>query len=571
MNEFIVEDDDYWFEEFAENVDGDSLNCGGGGGGGGGIVKTQGDGISRQKNRGDGTERKEKNNGNGRNRHQYNNALSGVSGISYKKGSSDTSGSSDTGIVIVSGNSVNNNVAAPVLAPTPDYSAVAGLSEDKSSMRGSTLLKNGRSRKLYWENSMYSNDNGTNGSSSESSTKTHNGGGNRGFNTRNNAGSRSFGIMNSGGSDIDAFTLYGDDDNSWCSGSRLGSNWHISDTNGYMLYKSGTLSWSTEGAGSCDLKDLTVGKTYSWRVTGAINPNAKDVSYEFCGVRGGASSEVVFQINCDGECVPLSYNIPCGDDYEYGYVQESTVTLQGSIEFEGVVTAELTAKDLGVIRASLAHEFNEITDHEASMEEIVQIQAHKVVLPSIDADGSTRRLGGEHVHQVDFTVKVAADHYYVDGKDEVAVSKLAIRLSSFLDHSMHVGLFKSKILSHAKTDGSAALQSVKDTRLTHAMTVVVHKSHVDTAVSVFADVIVVVGGVVGILAGILLAMSFMRSDASSKEPQRQIPSASEDSAHMKPKTLQYSRKTLHRPAIHESLVTAFENNPVDQEISACVI
>jgi len=550
MNEFIVQDDDYWFEEFAENVDaGESLNCGGGGGGGGGIVKQQNDNISKGKNR------REKVNGNGnvRNRHnQYatGNMISGSGGVSSKK-----SGDVSTGVI--NGNSVpvevSNYVSVPVTAPTPDFSATAGLSEDKPTVRGSFMTLIRGNRNLY-------GGNGTSGSSAIARVSKNS--------VKSDSDSESFGIISTGGTDIEAFKLYGEDDNSWCSGSRLGSNWHVSDKGGYWLYKSGTLSWSTEGKGSCDLSDLAIGKTYSWRVTGAMNPKAKDVSYEFCGVRGGASSEVVFQIDCDGECVPLSYNVPCGEDYEYGYqLQESSVTLQGSIYLEGVEVSELSAKDLGIIRASLSHEFNEITDHESSAEDIVQIQAHKVV-PVAPAPPDSRRLEGQTAHQVDFTVKVFANHYGVDVANDVAVSKLPARLSSFLDHSMHSGLFKSKVVSRAMTDGSEGLQSVKHTRLVESMSVVTHKSHVEAAMSVFADGVVVAGAVVGIVCGILFALSLMRTSVSKVPPK--VSNAGEVILKQESK-ISSIPGVLHRPAIHESLMTAFENNPVDQEIAACAI
>jgi hypothetical protein len=120
----------------------------------------------------------------------------------------------------------------------------------------------------------------------------------------------------------------------WYTRNRFGSYLFVFDTDGFKLYYTGTscnmdtssLAPCDEGlpcdidafpiASSggnekevidntpCDFTKLPPGN-YTWRVTGALNPYYKEVSYEFCGMKGATSSEILFEIDCDGHCVPL--------------------------------------------------------------------------------------------------------------------------------------------------------------------------------------------------------------------------------------------------------------------------
>eukprot|EP00607_Mallomonas_marina_P008141 CAMPEP_0182425060 /NCGR_PEP_ID=MMETSP1167-20130531/11396_1 /TAXON_ID=2988 /ORGANISM="Mallomonas Sp, Strain CCMP3275" /LENGTH=210 /DNA_ID=CAMNT_0024605393 /DNA_START=273 /DNA_END=902 /DNA_ORIENTATION=+ len=146
---------------------------------------------------------------------------------------------------------------------------------------------------------------------------------------------------------INKYTLYGANEFTWCNGDRLGSEFAIYDYYGYSLYLHGTISRNNEATGPCDLSELIPGVSYLWRTTGALNMNARDVSYEFCGVKAGVSTEVYFQVDCDGECVPIeSYeleeicNYYAEHLYKQGYqnndLRRTAITLQGSIYIEGI-------------------------------------------------------------------------------------------------------------------------------------------------------------------------------------------------------------------------------------------
>ena len=120
----------------------------------------------------------------------------------------------------------------------------------------------------------------------------------------------------------------------WYTKDRFGSFLYVFDVDGYELYYTGTSCDSRSSSltpcdedfpcdvkdfpisfpvsqdvmannnAACDFKKLPPGK-YTWRVTGALNPYYKEVSYEFCGMKGASSSEILFAIDCDGHCVPL--------------------------------------------------------------------------------------------------------------------------------------------------------------------------------------------------------------------------------------------------------------------------
>jgi hypothetical protein len=135
---------------------------------------------------------------------------------------------------------------------------------------------------------------------------------------------------------------------SWCRGDRLGSNFQVSDVYGQSIYYFGTLVNATSADAPCDLSTLPSGD-YIWRVTGAVNHFAASVSYQFCGIKGGASSQIKFKIDSDGACVPTQYltamDICAGEQYMM-YLTETELILHGTVHIEGIQTSDLTQPEL---------------------------------------------------------------------------------------------------------------------------------------------------------------------------------------------------------------------------------
>mmetsp|Transcript_14452 Transcript_14452/g.14557 ORF Transcript_14452/g.14557 Transcript_14452/m.14557 type:complete len:542 (+) Transcript_14452:1-1626(+) len=304
--------------------------------------------------------------------------------------------------------------------------------------------------------------------------------------------------------DVNTYHLYGKDQGTWFTDDRYGSEFYISNSNGTALYYSGTLCGKRRHTAPCDLSYLPAG-TYKWRVTGALNPSKRFVAYDFCGVRGTFSSEVVFAINCEGECVPLrvrDLEDVC-EALQYIATQETQVTLFGSVMLEGKKGEEINDEDLNVIRTTLAQEFSEASVQEPD-KEMVEMLSWRVI-PSSQSVG--RKLESSSVdstttHQIDFRVTVISEHFGVDGAKETGLDGLVEDLSAYLHQSMISGVFTSKLVSNAVSQGVVGLQSVRHARL-QSFSAAVRPIH-RTSFSSVSNIILICGIISGLLTGMLL-------------------------------------------------------------------
>ena len=309
--------------------------------------------------------------------------------------------------------------------------------------------------------------------------------------------------------DLNEYYLYGKDVmadyTSWYTGDRDGSDFHISDMNGNLLYYTGTLCASTSDETPCDLSALLPGE-YAWRVTGALNPNRMFVTYDFCGIRGSYSTEIIFEVDCDYECVPVRVRNMDQICYEEEEVQEAGYegnetkpsneggtpsisskpritarprlisTLHGSVHIETMHGLELTGVDRAAIRATLGGEFNDASKGDSSFQDIVEIlpssSVHSSSITSSSISG-VRHLKLLHliddinVYQIDFKVSLVSENYGVDGSRREEVNALANDLFEYLHHSMNNGLFVSKLISIGRSEGLSSLSSVRTVRISH--------------------------------------------------------------------------------------------------------
>ena len=290
--------------------------------------------------------------------------------------------------------------------------------------------------------------------------------------------------------ELEQYSLHGEahDGSSWFASDRSGSNMHTSDVFGEELYYSATLCAGTSVSDPCGLELLPRG-VYTWRVTGALNRHRYDVSYSFCGVWGVAQSEVVFEVDCDGDCVPLRvrelediceeareeewgerrnrYRYRWENEGEYDEY-EAPVQLKGTIHIydlhmDAANSTDLSDQDLGVIRESLVEEFRSVHRHNvSSSQETVQILSHRTI-PSNSRKGSlsSRNLGEVLVsHEIEFLLTTVPSRYGVQGADKFGqLEGLAADLSSYLQQSMRSGVFVSRLTTRARVLGSSSLVS----------------------------------------------------------------------------------------------------------------
>ena len=105
-----------------------------------------------------------------------------------------------------------------------------------------------------------------------------------------------------------AYSLYSSNMGPWEGLDGYGSTYEIFSMDGQKLYFEGTYCGSMQNTSTyCDLSVLPSGK-YIWRVTGAhAEQSARSaIAWEFCGIQGGAMTQIEFKLNEQGECSPLN-------------------------------------------------------------------------------------------------------------------------------------------------------------------------------------------------------------------------------------------------------------------------
>jgi hypothetical protein len=255
-----------------------------------------------------------------------------------------------------------------------------------------------------------------------------------------------------------------------------------------------------------------------WRVTGAINQYASTINYKFCGITGEVSSQIKFKIDTDGSCVPLQYSTImdlCAEEQYMMYLTETELILHGTVHIEGIQTANLTEAELNVLRSTITEEFNDVKKIDASVDGMVDIESWSL-LPSSSSLSSIRRLyvvsvNGHAIHQIDFRVQLVAEHFIssTDNSLTFNVEDLRDDLSTYMMHSMKSGLFATKLMSHAMKSNVRSMQSLKSVKLQSLN--IIHKSADEhNIISITADIVVVVGGLSGMIAGVMLLLYFIR-------------------------------------------------------------
>jgi hypothetical protein len=140
--------------------------------------------------------------------------------------------------------------------------------------------------------------------------------------------------------------------------------YQITDSYGTTIYYLGTLCSDVlhRNIGMCDI-DLQPG-CYIFRVDGEFDSNIDDISWNFCGAKGGAQTQLTFCIDNNLQCKGIKVDTAsdlCADMTTY----LSTTTLSMTGTFDLGVNSEITSftdKDVKVIREALIKEFNDASD-----------------------------------------------------------------------------------------------------------------------------------------------------------------------------------------------------------------
>jgi len=293
---------------------------------------------------------------------------------------------------------------------------------------------------------------------------------------------------NNDGVAINNYSLMGSGEmNAWFHYDREGSDMHFTDIYGHDLYYTSTLCDTTNAKSPCNLASLSAGQ-YMMRVTGALNVRKADVAFEFCGVYSGSSTEIVFEIDCDGMCTPLRvrnlYDV-CHDDrenmnskYHRGYIQETAVTLDGTLELHLEERDDniLSEEELQVLKTVLVNEFTEailLEDPSLELHETVEILSYREPADTnedtdddiIEMIPLTERKLSESITakgrvELDFRVTTTSEKFGVDGTQEEKLEGLAQDLSTYLHHKISSGIFLTQLSNKAQSEGLLRFKSI---------------------------------------------------------------------------------------------------------------
>jgi len=142
---------------------------------------------------------------------------------------------------------------------------------------------------------------------------------------------------------------------SWWRSDGMGTYFELSEVyNNDVLY-SGTLCPNSDSEGdSCGMQ-LSEGY-YVFHVYGTEDPNKNSVAWNFCGIDGGAESDLLIYINSNGDCSPMSLKVAP----ESVSNARNFVVMKGSMELTGWYTESLNEYDARVLMSSMLYESRQL-------------------------------------------------------------------------------------------------------------------------------------------------------------------------------------------------------------------
>lgn len=253
-----------------------------------------------------------------------------------------------------------------------------------------------------------------------------------------------------------------------------------------MLYV-GTLCGGDPGDKCLDLAP----QCYVYQVDGMFDSHAEDVEWEFCGKKGGYSSQLPFCIDAKGDCVPgevVKWDKICVVVNQHG--GDLFATLSGSVLLGGTYRSSLSSEDEAVIRSAVSEELSNAAIH-GDAGDTFQLD----VSFTEPGESAHRRLdkSSNEVH-ITFQAKVSVSRFG-------GYAKIGAHMKSYLSRSMSSGLFTAKVVREAYTRDAQNLKAVNFARLVELS--VVHESEVNEEMSSIASTVLVVGLIVGSAFGYL--------------------------------------------------------------------
>jgi hypothetical protein len=303
----------------------------------------------------------------------------------------------------------------------------------------------------------------------------------------------------------------------WFYSNGLGTNYQITDTDGLIVYYMGTIcqdaALNKNSGGKCNI-NLTPG-CYIFRVDGAFDPDIEQISWNFCGTKGGAQTQLNFCIDDNMQCKATSVQTAeelCSD--MISDLSSTVLSMSGTFHLGGMKVAELTKKDTLAIRNALTKEFTDASDS-TNNKGVVEVSALSWtrVDPMVFEISSKRRLDYTgFTTSVSFEVNLLAEKFGVKTNDEAGLNKLHHHMNNYLSRSMSSGIFAKKVVDAARSVQSKNLESINFARLGSIK--VAHKKVLRNEITIFANMIIIGSAMIGIVFSYLTYRSMIQQSSS---------------------------------------------------------
>jgi len=252
---------------------------------------------------------------------------------------------------------------------------------------------------------------------------------------------------------IKEMALHGHD-NTWFRENGHGTTYEITDLVGSKVFFAGQLCSGEEGGSSCAIV-LPAGQ-YLWRVNGALDPHKDSIAWTFCDSQGGVQTELLFEINDDGNCIPGLLRYAFEEtreeeavvvDTDAGSASGNTlghrVLLQGTFDLVGLNSAQLSDHERTMLEYFLTSQFNDVKSVDDQSEDAARITAWQQKVP--DSFYRKGQVESAVVDRVTFEIHINLDHYKLGGQANSTTKELLAHFKRYIGLVMESGAFISRM------------------------------------------------------------------------------------------------------------------------------
>ena len=352
--------------------------------------------------------------------------------------------------------------------------------------------------------------------------------------------------------EVNAVSLYGAG-NTWFADDGFGTTYEITDERRTTLWYAGTLCQSKEARGEggnqpsesevwnapCHIS-LPPG-SYLWRVHGNLDPNKRDVGWEFCGARGSVQTQLHFKIDENKLCLAgehvFSIDVKDHDRQREQILLASgggelhEVTFLGSLDMIGLNSVVLLPAEDELLQDAIAtvlaqprliasrHTFVNVT-----------VLSWQQALPpdttfatALFSRGSGKRPEAL-IDRMTFTAVLTAEDFGADGASTEDLRELTANVRRYLGFAVETGYFLSILLDavRATPSGGSPLMTVTRMRLVEldllqeeALDRETEESGWIASIASRADVAVLVALVIGTVVGVAVAVAVASSRSNA--------------------------------------------------------